>query len=61
MVLDLVLQDYLKEDLAYSENKEVATLWQQYSSRKQPTSRPLEQIKSGQEQSVNKSSLQLSF
>ena len=48
MVPDLVLFDYLKEDLTYSENKELAKQWQQYSSRKRPTSRPLEHIQSGE-------------
>ena len=33
MVFDPVLQDYLKEDLTYKENKGLARQWQEYSGR----------------------------
>ena len=61
MLLDPVLQDYMKEDLTYSENKELAKQWQQYSSKKHPTRRPLEQIGNGPELNVHQSTFQLSF
>ena len=47
MVRDPVLQDYLKEDLTDSENKELAQQRQVCTSETRPTSRPLEQIRSG--------------
>ena len=61
MLLDPVLQDYLKEDLTYSENKELAKQWQQYSSMKHPSSRPQEQIQRGQDLNVNQTTAQLNF
>ena len=61
MLSDLVLQDYLKEDLTYSENKELAKQWQKYSSMKHPSSRPQEQIQQGQDLNVNQTTLQLNF
>ena len=39
MLPDPVLQANLKEDLTYSENKELAKKWQRYSSMKKPTNR----------------------
>ena len=39
MLPDPALQDSFKEDLTYSENKELAKIWQRYSSMKQPTIR----------------------
>ena len=47
--------------LTYSANKELAKQRQQYSPRKHPTSRPLEQIRSGQDLNVNQSTSQLRF
>ena len=44
MLPDPVLQDYLKEDLAYLENKDLAKQWPRYSSMKHHTSRAQEYI-----------------
>ena len=61
MLPDPVLQDYLKEDLTYSENEELAKQLQKYSSMKHPSSHTQDQIQQGQDLNVNQTTSQLSF
>ena len=50
---DPVLQDYLKEDLTFAENKPLVKQWQKYSQRIHSTSREPEEIQRRQDLNVN--------
>ena len=41
MVPDPVLRDYLKEDLTYSDYRDMAFSWQKYTEKRHPSSREL--------------------
>ena len=61
MIPDPALQDYLKKDMTYTENKALAKDWHKYSYKKQPTSREQEAIQQGHDLTANMTSLQFNF
>ena len=61
MILDLVLRDYLKEDLTYRDFRDVAYAWRKDTEKKHPSSRELSSVMTGHASNINAKSSQLSF
>ena len=61
MVPDPVLRDSLKEDLTYSDYRDMALDWQKYTEKKHPSSRELPSVMARHSTNINAKSAQLSF
>ena len=61
MVPDPVLRDYFKEDLTYSDYRDMAFAWQKYTEKKHPSNKELSSVLEGHSTNINPKSAQLSF
>ena len=61
MVPDPALRGHLKEYLTYSDNRDLALAWQEYTEKKHPSSRELSSVMAGHSTDIKAKSAQLSF